>query len=228
MRGIKPIITLGILSMILTICISIQLKTINAADIGESIKMTDSNLRKSLLQAKSKNEKLNKDLLNTDKELEKTRESIASDEISNDIKERLKKYEIILGLTDVKGEGIIITVADNNQIDGDFFSKLNAESYMVHDGNLVEIVNELKASNAEAISINGKRIVDSTCITCAGNVIQVNNEKIGSPFEIKAIGDKDLLYGALNNKDGIVNKLKKYGVLASISKHEKIEIKKII
>lgn len=45
MKKIKPAITLGILGMMLTIGICIQLKTINAADISGTVQLTDSNLK---------------------------------------------------------------------------------------------------------------------------------------------------------------------------------------
>ena len=216
MKKIKPVITLGILSMILTVGISVQLKTIKAADISGTIQLTDSNLKKSLLQTKTNYEDSVKKLADTDKELVETQE-------------KKKKYEIILGLTKVQGEGVTITVADNNeQKDNSSFASINNSNYLVHDGNLVAIINELKIAGAEAISINGKRIVNSTSINCAGNVIQINGEKVGSPFVINAIGDKDLLYGELTKNGGTLYKLKKYGVLTSIKKADSIEIDKEI
>ena len=63
MKKIKPVITLGILSMILTVGISVQLKTIKAADISGTLKLSDSNLKKSLLQWKEKYEESNQNLI---------------------------------------------------------------------------------------------------------------------------------------------------------------------
>ena len=229
MKKIKPVITLGILSMILTVGISVQLKTIKAADISGTIQLTDSNLKKSLLQTKTNYEDLVKKLADTDKELENLRNNVLNIESDVETQEKIKKYEIILGLTKVQGEGVTITVADNNeQKDNSSFASINNSNYLVHDGNLVAIINELKVAGAEAISINGKRIVNSTSINCAGNVIQINGEKVGSPFVINAIGDKDLLYGELTKNGGTLYKLKKYGVLTSIKKEDSIEIEKEI
>lgn len=227
MKKIKPAITLGILGMILTIGICVQLKTIKAADISGSIQLTDSNLKKSVLQWKSKYEESNQKLKDTDEELETLRNTVANLESDEETQSKIQKYQAILGMTDVNGEGVIITVADNNTTNNDdSFSSINNSSYIVHDGNLVAIINELKSAGAEAISINGKRIVSTTCITCAGNVIQINGEKIGSPFVIKAIGPKDLLYGELSKNGGTLYKLKKYGVLTSIKKEDSIDILK--
>lgn len=229
MKKIKPVITLGILSMILTVGISVQLKTIKSADISGTIQLTDSNLKKSLLQTKTNYEDSVKKLADTDKELENLRNNVLNIESDVKTKEKIKKYEIILGLTKVQGEGVTITVADNNeQKDNSSFASINNSNYLVHDGNLVAIINELKIAGAEAISINGKRIVNSTSINCAGNVIQINGEKVGSPFVINAIGDKDLLYGELTKNGGTLYKLKKYGVLTSIKKEDSIEIEKEI
>ena len=229
MKKIKPVITLGILSMILTVGISVQLKTIKAADISGTIQLTDSNLKKSLLQTKTNYEDSVKKLADTDKELENLRNNVLNIESDVETQEKIKKYEIILGLTKVQGEGVTITVADNNeQKDNSSFASINNSNYLVHDGNLVAIINELKIAGAEAISISGKRIVNSTSINCAGNVIQINGEKVGSPFVINAIGDKDLLYGELTKNGGTLYKLKKYGVLTSIKKVDSIEIDKEI
>ena len=199
------------------------------ADISGTIQLTDSNLKKSLLQTKTNYEDSVKKLADTDKELENLRNNVLNIESDVETQEKIKKYEIILGLTKVQGEGVTITVADNNeQKDNSSFASINNSNYLVHDGNLVAIINELKIAGAEAISINGKRIVNSTSINCAGNVIQINGEKVGSPFVINAIGDKDLLYGELTKNGGTLYKLKKYGVLTSIKKEDSIEIEKEI
>lgn len=227
MKRIKPVITLGFLAMILTIGISVQLKTVKSADLSGNIQLTDSNLKKSVLQWKSTYNDGLKKLSDTETQLEELRNIVANLDEDQQSQNKMQEYQAILGLTDVTGEGVVITVADNNdEKNEDSFSSINMANYLVHDGNLVAIINELKAGGAEAISINGKRIVESTSINCAGNVIQINSEKVGSPFEIKAIGDKDLLYGELTKNGGTLYKLKKYGVITSIKKMDTIEIQK--
>ncbi len=227
MKRIKPVITLGFLAMILTIGISVQLKTVKSADLSGNIQLTDSNLKKSVLQWKSTYNDGLKKLSDTETQLEELRNIVANLDEDQQSQNKMQEYQAILGLTDVTGEGVVITVADNNdEKNEDSFSSINMANYLVHDGNLVAIINELKAGGAEAISINGKRIVESTSINCAGNVIQINGEKVGSPFEIKAIGDKDLLYGELTKNGGTLYKLKKYGVITSIKKMDTIEIQK--
>lgn len=227
MKNIKPAVLVGLLCMIFAIGIFVQLKTIDAANINGTIQLTDSNLKRSLLQWKTNYEQSNKKLIEMEAQLDKLRNGTIEDKSDDINKQKLKKYRILLGLSNVTGEGVVVTVADNDKAElSDSFSNVFLADSIVHDGNLVAIVNELKAAGAEAISINDKRITESTCITCAGNVIQVNGEKVGSPFVIKAIGDKDLLYGEMSKKQGTLYKLKMYGVITNISKEDNIEINK--
>lgn len=194
-----------------------------------TIQLTDSNLKKSVLQWKTNYDESNKKLEQTDKQLEELRKNVADLHTDVEVQEKIEKYEMILGMTDVTGEGVIITVADNNNVNNsNSFSSINISSYLVHDGNLVSIINELKSAGAEAISINDNRITSSTAITCAGNVIQINGQKVGSPFVIKAIGSKELLYGELNKNGGTLYKLKKYGVLTDMQKSDNVQISKDI
>ena len=89
--------------------------------------------------------------------LESEREEVSKQNQAKQEKaDELKKYNLLLGLTDVSGEGITITAKDgtiNKATD-------NISSYLVHDADLREIVNELANAGAEAISINDQRIVN--------------------------------------------------------------------
>ena len=223
----KLALSLGILSIIATSCICMQYRITKAANLDGTIYLTDTNLEKSVLQWKEKCSEANEKLDKSNKDLEQLRKRVADIQVNEELNKKIEKYEDILGLTNVKGQGVRVTLADNtNKKNTNSFASINTSNYLVHDGNLISVVNELKAGGAEAISINDKRITDTTAITCAGNVIQVNGEKVGSPFIIKAIGSKDLLYGELSKNGGTIYKLKKYGVVTEIKKEDYIEIQK--
>lgn len=228
MQSKKIAISLGLLTVFFTAGTIMQFKTIRAAKLDGTIQLTDANLKKSVLQWNEKFQDSTKKLESTDKELEALKKEVAEMHTNEALQQKIEKYEDILGMTDVKGPGVIVTVSDNDSYNksNNSFASINTSNYLVHDGNLLSIVNELKAGGAEAISINDKRVTNETAITCAGNVIQVNGEKVGSPFVIKAIGSKDLLYGEVNKNGGTVYKLKKYGVITEIKKNDNIEISK--
>lgn len=102
---------------------------------------------------------------------------------------RLAQLQIRTGLTALEGPGIIVTLDDNKNImTGD-----DPNRYVIHYENLLFIVNDLRNAGAEAISINGQRIVVSSEIRCVGNVILINTTRLAPPFEISAIGDPTYL-----------------------------------
>jgi uncharacterized protein YlxW (UPF0749 family) len=95
---------------------------------------------------------------------------------------------------------------------------------LVHDVDIQDVVGELKASGAEAISVNEERIIAMTEIRCAGTTILVNTNKIAPPFIIKAIGDSQMLESGLTIKGGAAQKLKDYGLQVQIQKYNNVEL----
>ena len=136
-------------------------------------------------------------------------------------KEQLEKNNMLMGLTDVEGDGIVVTIKDS--ISSNPSEDLN--SYLVHDGDIREIVSELENAGAEAIEINGQRVVSSTCIVCAGNIISVNGEKVNSPFVIKAIGNQESLY-SITRPGGYLQILQSATIPAEVKKESNIIIGK--
>lgn len=222
MKGINTNqIILSIACLVLSIAITLQLRTMAKQDSNVSQIMRNDELKDSLLQWEEKYNYMTSQLNKSNKELENIRTSIAKyDSSSKEKTEKLKENNQLLGLTDIKGEGIIITAKDGQ------ISKPadNISDYLVHDADLREIVSELSNAGAEAISINDQRIVNSTCIVCAGNVISINGEKVTSPFVIKAIGNQERLYG-LNRPGGYIQYMKEYTIV-EIKKSSEINIPK--
>lgn len=135
--------------------------------------------------------------------------------------ENLKQIRVLAGMETMEGPGIIINLNDNtDQSNLSSSNNLN----VVQDEDLLRTVNELKAAGAEAISINGQRIVATTEIRLAGSHILINNTSISSPYEIRAIGNWERLENALKLKDGIVDTLSVWGIHIKINHRDKVEI----
>ena len=219
------LIIFGIMCMILTTAIIIQYNTVKNANMitGSS---TNGELKTEVLKWKERYDETYKELEKREKELEKQRISATeNDEGSKEMQEELKKLNSIIGNIDVKGKGVIITVADNNAVTTQTVSVLdNISNYLIHDTDLLFIVNELKNAGAEAISINDERIINETAITCDGNVILVNGNKISSPFTIIAIGSEETILGAIQMAGGFLEELRNYGLVNSVVKQNNISI----
>ncbi len=213
------IITIGIACFALVTVMSMQFKIVNQTDINELEVMREEELRTELANIKEKykeaenkyNEKLQK--------LEEYNQKEASEEETEElVKKELEQVNLILGKTDVQGKGIKITLVENK----------DAESGIITADNLNMIVNSLKEAGAEAISINGERIINMTDIVSVheGTILRVNQQRVMPPYVIKAIGDQTYLEGTIlgNGREG--DKLKKLGHDVIIEKDAKIEIPK--
>lgn len=157
-------ILLGAMCMLLTLGICIQIKTVNDSSTGVGKTQTENELRNSALKWKEKYEAIYAEENEREKELENLRTTVSKqDTDSEDMRKQLEESNTLLGYSEVSGQGIIITLKDANSstVSG------NATDYIVHDGDLLEVVNALKNAGAEAISINEQRITNATAITCA-------------------------------------------------------------
>ena len=217
-------IVLGIVCFILVISIFTQIKTV------ESMKKTvntgssrNSDLIDEVFRLQEKNNKLYEQLEDSEDRLEKIRTQAASgSEEDTESEAELKKNNLLLGLSEMNGEGIIITLDDNRNIQGD---ELNISQYLVHEEDLLQVVNELFNAGAEAISINGHRVVNSTAILCDGNIIRVNGKVITVPITIKAISSK-AIYNTLIRPRGYLQIMADEGVDVKIERSDKITIPK--
>ena len=179
-------IVLGLMCFALTLGICIQIKTVKESNSTVSQNYEENNLRAEVLRYKERYDNRIKEIENLDKELEKqidqaTEKNSSLEEAQNQIQEGNK----IIGTTDVTGPGVIITLSDSKL---DPTTVLNPSDLLLHDIDVLSIINELKNTGAEAISINDQRVVSTTSIQCGGAIININGERVGSPFTIKAIG----------------------------------------
>ena len=219
-------LTIGAICFILVLAIVIQVKTIkNTNSIVNYTLSNNNDLRDDLLRWKEKYDSVNTEVTKAEKKLEETRQlAIQNSPDSIKKEQELNINNTALGLTDVSGQGVIVTLKDNQGVTNENIGITDdIRSYLVHDANLREIVRKLKISGAEAISINDERIVNDTSIICSGNVIIVNDTKVSSPFEIMAIGSPELLYG---NLDETITRLNNSGIIVDIKKQDNVKINK--
>ena len=202
-NNIKKIsLLLGVMCFLLTVGIYIQIKTVNNSGTAVAKTNAENELRNKVLEMKEKYDNGYRQLEKKEQELTKLIEdATGDDENANQISKELNTLNSILGLTKLEGPGIEITISDGEVSE----NTLNVSYYIVHDEDLLFIVNALFNAGAEAVSINGERIINSTAITCIGNVIKVNDEKLGNPYKIKAIGSKQRLEGSLTMTGGYLD-----------------------
>ncbi len=150
------------------------------------------------------------------RELEQQQRSLQADvnareTLAESLKNESEQLKMALGLTPVRGPGITITIT--------------TESPMVYL-DLVDIINELWASQAEAIAINDQRITPWTSIywNKTNLTLTINGKEILYPCTIKAIGNQDKLESGLRLLGGILDDLAIYKVYPVIKRVEEIEL----
>ncbi len=211
-------IVIGLSCFVLAVVMSMQFKVVQQTDITSIETMRETELRTELSNWKNKYNELSEEYNQlVEKRKEYQEKSQDDTEASELLKSELENIDMLIGKTDVIGNGIIVTI-DNSE---------NADTDIIAD-DLLLIVNSLKDAGAEAISINEKRIVNMTDIVEIGNnsFIQVNGERILAPYSIKAIGEETYLKSALLGNGGQLDELKKLGFYTDIQQNDKVEIKK--
>ncbi|HEX9094115.1 MAG TPA: DUF881 domain-containing protein [Coriobacteriia bacterium] len=128
------------------------------------------------------------------------------------------------GLTAVSGPGVEVVVADASEVP----AGSDPNDAVVHDFDIAAIVNALVNAGAEAVSVNGERVVATTAIRCAGNTILVNSTRLGNPYTVRAIGDAGKLAEGLASdpESGPVIKTyhSRFGLTVSVSEERSVEV----
>lgn len=156
----------------------------------------------------------NKQLLQEINELRKK----GADKVRDHGQERL---HLLAGTTEVEGAGIEV-VLDDSKIPKK--ANENPNLYIIHDEDLLRVLNELRAAGAEAISLNDQRIVAMSEVRCAGPTVSVNNVRSAPPYVIKAIGAPKTLTSALRLRGGVVETFEFWGIQVKIKSADKVHI----
>ncbi|SHE56152.1 DUF881 domain-containing protein [Alkalibacter saccharofermentans] len=124
------------------------------------------------------------------------------------------------GQTDLEGEGLQITL-DYDSVENDGF-----DPFLYNSELLLLLVNELNAAGAEAISINGERLVSISEIRLAGSHININGARHSRPFVFKVIGDAKTLRSAILIRAGIADIMRANYISVSIEEMEELTVEK--
>ncbi|MBQ9478554.1 MAG: DUF881 domain-containing protein [Selenomonadaceae bacterium] len=137
--------------------------------------------------------------------------------ISDDVEE----LRLMAGLTALEGQGVTVEMDDsvNSAKAGE-----NPNLYVIHDDDVLRVINELRAAGAEAIAINGQRLIETSEIRCAGPTLSVNNVRSAAPFIISAIGDKVALENSIKMRGGVEQTLKVWGIKIEVKAADDIYI----
>ena len=156
-------------------------------------------------------------------ELALYRDQAASGQAGSEaLRAEVDQLEITAGLTDVEGPGVTVILEDSASanLTGD------EADYLIHDSDLLSVINELRSAGAEAISLNGERILATSEVRCTGAVVTVNGRRYAAPYILFAIGDPDTLYSALTMRSGVADVLSQWGITVKVTASDLLLIPK--
>ncbi len=216
----KSFVFVLIVSVFLGVLVAVQFRIVQHDYLGGMIPSAKFEKLKEELEL-LKEEKAN--LQKTVDDLQGKLESLANDEAQDNtmmkaLTEELEKYKMFAGFTNLQGTGVAVYI-DNASEDSE-----NATDIVADYNLLLYVINELTASGAEAISINGQRFTSNSELRGVVTNVVVNGVSLDPPFIIKAIGDKRVLSGALDQRFGIVETIRKRGYQCEVNTVEDLRI----
>lgn len=220
-------ITVCIICFVLSLCFTIQVRTINTNESDILRLKTENELRDEIVQWKEVYEASIQKIEDLNAKIEEYRTaSTKVDDTIKIMKKELDEANILAGLAKVKGPGITVKLDDTAVIDeiNKNSGIYNPNVFVIHDTDIISVINELSAAGAEAFSVNGQRIIATTAIRCVGPVIQVNGINLSAPYTISAIGAPTTLRGALSLRGGIVSDMRSAKIDVTIEEQDEIII----
>ena len=225
MKRVASQLVVAVVCGFLGFLLTYQFKLLNTKD-----ELTNSYENSDILQEveslKKEKEELEEANATLNEEIKALEDKATSEgELEAEIKKKLDNARMQLGLVDVKGPGIIITLTPKTSI---FGTNTSDSVRTITEDELVYLVNTLWYSRAEAISINDVRIINTTDIVEVGNsLVMVGGQRLSSPYVVKAIGNQAYLSSILSLKNsGFIDKYNNSGKTVTLVANKKVEILK--
>lgn len=213
--------SVALVLFILGLMISLQYRSIQNGGSNVTSQRVDE-LTTQLTKTESDKQALTTQLYQVQEKLDKYENAASKvNAVTSSLRQDNENLKMIAGLVAVHGPGITITLNDAAVV---VQPGQDSSADLIHDTDLLQVINELKASGAEAISINGQRVVSTTEIRCIGPTISVNTKRFSTPFVIKAIGDPQTLDAGMELKGGIIDTLKYYGLEVTIKQSNDLTV----
>jgi uncharacterized protein YlxW (UPF0749 family) len=141
-----------------------------------------------------------------------------------DLNDRLEEARIAAGLIALTGTGIVLKLEDSTE---PVAPGGNESDYLAGAADVRTVVGLLWQAGAEAIAINGERVVGATAIIDVGGAVLVNAAYIAGPYQITALGPKDL-FGRLSAAPGweefVRTRRGSFGIGISWAEPERVDI----
>jgi uncharacterized protein YlxW (UPF0749 family) len=102
------------------------------------------------------------------------------------------------GLNAVRGPGLVVTLDDaQRDAEGRFPGDASPDDLVVHQQDIVAVLNALWTAGAEGIQVQDQRLIATSVPRCVGNTLLLNGRTYSPPYVVSAIGDASAMQAAL-------------------------------
>lgn len=138
-------------------------------------------------------------------EITRLTDSVDDQEVKN-LRRRVDEVDGPAGLEPVAGEGVTVTLSDASAEVADRVleeGEIDPNRLVVHQQDIQAVVNAMWQGGAEAVLVQGQRIVTTTGIRCEGNAVLIQGVPYPEPYVISAVGDPDEIEAAIDADDDV-------------------------
>lgn len=215
----KKHVSIALVSLILGLLLAVQFRVSLLPKPAAAPDNRVEELAAELLELNKEKESLTADVADLEGKVRTARQGIVQAEEA--LTTEVDKHRTLAGFAAVKGPGVEITL-QNIPYDG--APDEDPALFAIRDTELLRVVNDLWSEGAEAIAVNGRRMVSTSEIRQAGPYINVNLTRISPPYRIQAIGDPDALRHLLEASGGLVEQFGGWGIKMSVEVRDELAL----
>ncbi|MGA8045571.1 MAG: DUF881 domain-containing protein [Dermatophilaceae bacterium] len=206
-RATRANLIVGLLALALGFAIAAQVRQ---TDLEGLANLREDELVRILDNVTQENSRLSGEI----RELEQTRSQLAAGATSEEARAaaqaRLDSIQVLSGTVAATGPGIVLTITDPE-------SRVSAAL-------LLDTLQELRDAGAEAVEINGVRVVASTYFTDLDDGVAVSGQPIRPPYVVRAIGDPPTMAAAMDIPGGVSESVRRLNADATIDQRDSLDI----
>ena len=108
------------------------------------------------------------------------------------------------GVQPVTGPALTVSLNDAPPLPGKLAGSVPPDYLVVHQQDVQAVVNALWAGGAEAMTLQGQRVISTSAVRCVGNTLLLHGVVYSPPYTVRAIGDVKRLQQALNSAPDVI------------------------
>ena len=153
---------------------------------------------------KRESEELSAEIVELKADIEALADSVDDQEV-RELRRQVEEITGPAGLEPVEGPGVTVTLSDasDDLVDHALDDGIDLNRLVVHQQDIQAVVNAMWQGGAEAVTLQGQRVVSTTGIKCEGNAVLIQGVPYPQPYVISAIGNPTEIQSAIDRDDDV-------------------------